>query len=119
LYMRSRSHSHNCLNPCCHTYFFFFFFNDTATTEIYTLSLHDAFPISTGISNSRLRAPLLGALGGPGAPAGDMTGRAGRRDRATARNAVCVTPIGVGGTWARIAGHTAELSPTRDGDISR
>src|SRR5258708_39709651 len=28
--------------PC----FFFFFFNDTATTEIYTLSLHDALPIS-------------------------------------------------------------------------
>src|SRR5688572_31333845 len=27
--------------------FFFFFFNDTATTEIYTLSLHDALPIST------------------------------------------------------------------------
>src|SRR2546427_8881637 len=29
--------------------FFFFFFNDTATTEIYTLSLHDALPISTSI----------------------------------------------------------------------
>src|SRR2546427_11381207 len=27
--------------------FFFFFFNDTATTEIYTLPLHDALPIST------------------------------------------------------------------------
>ena len=26
---------------------FFFFFNDTATTEIYTLSLHDALPIFT------------------------------------------------------------------------
>src|SRR3712207_9113600 len=34
---------------------FYFFFNDTATTEIYTLSLHDALPIST----SRL---LRGAL---------------------------------------------------------
>src|SRR3712207_9270412 len=32
-------------------YFIFFFFNDTATTEIYTLSLHDALPIS---------APLVG-----------------------------------------------------------
>src|SRR5256885_3228030 len=29
-------------SPLC---FFFFFFNDTATTEIYTLSLHDALPI--------------------------------------------------------------------------
>src|SRR3712207_7509446 len=28
-------------------YIFFFFFNDTATTEIYTLSLHDALPISS------------------------------------------------------------------------
>src|SRR3712207_9133971 len=31
---------------CCITFFIFFFFNDTATTEIYTLSLHDALPIS-------------------------------------------------------------------------
>src|SRR2546430_12594751 len=30
--------------------FFFFFFNDTATTEIYTLSLHDALPISISIA---------------------------------------------------------------------
>src|SRR5256885_16505081 len=34
------------LLPLC--YLFFFFFNDTATTEIYTLSLHDALPISCG-----------------------------------------------------------------------
>src|SRR5690242_21153843 len=40
------------LSPCLSTsslstpYFLFFFFNDTATTEIYTLSLHDALPIS-------------------------------------------------------------------------
>src|SRR5258705_5143291 len=32
--------------PCVHISFFFFF-NDTATTEIYTLSLHDALPIYT------------------------------------------------------------------------
>src|SRR5256886_10643846 len=31
---------------------FFFFFNDTATTEIYTLSLHDALPISLGGSTN-------------------------------------------------------------------
>src|ERR1039457_2254474 len=34
--------------PCCFwssLFFLFFFFNDTATTEIYTLSLHDALPI--------------------------------------------------------------------------
>src|SRR5467141_2772601 len=33
---------------CVLTYPFLFFFNDTATTEIYTLSLHDALPISPG-----------------------------------------------------------------------
>src|SRR2546428_1216976 len=32
--------------PSVSTILFFFFFNDTATTEIYTLSLHDALPIS-------------------------------------------------------------------------
>src|SRR3712207_9210842 len=31
-----------------HCLMMFFFFNDTATTEIYTLSLHDALPISVG-----------------------------------------------------------------------
>src|SRR6266496_1460125 len=37
-----------CLATVCRFFscFFFFFFNDTATTEIYTLSLHDALPIS-------------------------------------------------------------------------
>src|SRR6266478_9682936 len=34
---------------CCF-FSFFFFFNDTATTEIYTLSLHDALPISGGVT---------------------------------------------------------------------
>src|SRR6266536_2276897 len=32
---------------------FVFFFNDTATTEIYTLSLHDALPISSRVSTCR------------------------------------------------------------------
>src|SRR3712207_8234720 len=33
----------------CFYTLFFFFFNDTATTEIYTLSLHDALPISVTV----------------------------------------------------------------------
>src|SRR2546422_4098983 len=48
------------LYPFLFSFFFFFFFNDTATTEIYTLSLHDALPISLphvphqrGLSGSR------------------------------------------------------------------
>src|SRR6266498_617422 len=45
-----RSYAVFCLKkqniPPTFFFFFFFFFNDTATTEIYTLSLHDALPIS-------------------------------------------------------------------------
>src|SRR6266496_4714759 len=39
-------------------FFIFFFFNDTATTEIYTLSLHDALPISPSSETSH-RKPFL------------------------------------------------------------
>src|SRR6266568_8978618 len=44
--------------------FFFFFFNDTATTEIYTLSLHDAlpsWPLSSTASTARFSSsPIIG-----------------------------------------------------------
>src|SRR6266511_6438825 len=43
---------------------FFFFFNDTATTEIYTLSLHDALPIF-GPGPFELRQHQYGAPPGP------------------------------------------------------
>src|SRR2546425_253430 len=36
-----------------------FFFNDTATTEIYTLSLHDALPISRGVRITRPSPPSI------------------------------------------------------------
>src|SRR3712207_7683579 len=39
----------------------FFFFNDTATTEIYTLSLHDALPIFVSPSQSSHRGAATGA----------------------------------------------------------
>src|SRR5256885_7934564 len=39
----------------------FFFFNDTATTEIYTLSLHDALPIYVGGEGAPQRRDELGA----------------------------------------------------------
>src|SRR3712207_9079499 len=48
-----------------------FFFNDTATTEIYTLSLHDALPISHD------HRPFREAAGGGGPAAGHARGRAG------------------------------------------
>src|SRR5256885_14208877 len=38
---------------------FFFFFNDTATTEIYTLSLHDALPISEAAIAHRVLGQIL------------------------------------------------------------
>src|SRR2546429_5005606 len=41
-----------------HPHFLLFFFNDTATTEIYTLSLHDALPIFKG-TRSRFRQGLI------------------------------------------------------------
>src|SRR5256885_13138269 len=54
--------------------FFFFFFNDTATTEIYTLSLHDALPISLrgrigGCGGLQLLQVALGAVVSLGEPA--------------------------------------------------
>src|SRR2546426_5023921 len=38
---------------------YIFFFNDTATTEIYTLSLHDALPISLEAQRADERAPCI------------------------------------------------------------
>src|SRR5256885_7031755 len=50
--------------------FFFFFFNDTATTEIYTLSLHDALPIwhidATLRASSIVASGAVVNLPGPG-----------------------------------------------------
>src|SRR2546430_5484526 len=51
----------------------FFFFNDTATTEIYTLSLHDALPICL------LHGAARGGRGGPGGRGGG--GRSGQQRR--------------------------------------
>src|SRR2546425_8447238 len=47
-------------------FFFFFFFNDPATTEIYTLSLHDALPISSSTA-ARAKAEMTAVLNRRGA----------------------------------------------------
>src|SRR5256886_14199352 len=54
------------------SFFYFFFFNDTATTEIYTLSLHDALPIyhfrtmgGSALTDPRIAVPE-NDLGAPG-----------------------------------------------------
>src|SRR5476649_543292 len=49
-----------CLTFYVTIFFFFFFFNDTATTEIYTLSLHDALPISALDAHPQHGARRLG-----------------------------------------------------------
>src|SRR2546422_11056586 len=72
----------------CAVHPIFFFFNDTATTEIYTLSLHDALPISVplgapaarvraagrGGTRTRDRGPGDGAAGGGGGTRGSGPG---------------------------------------------
>src|SRR3712207_8443321 len=65
---------------------FFFFFNDTATTEIYTLSLHDALPIFRGLKYGC-------GLGLCGACTSHINGKATR---------TCITPV-------RSEEHTSEL----------
>src|SRR2546430_16490201 len=59
---------------------YFFFFNDTATTEIYTLSLHDALPICDGNDGGRSG----GARGG--------AALLGRRDLDAALGGAVLTP---------------------------
>src|SRR2546427_3121738 len=81
----------------------FFFFNDTATTEIYTLSLHDALPISQprerhrALEAERLfprRAELRLAPAVPGEEARPLRGREARSEEHTSElqsqsNLVC------------------------------
>src|SRR3989442_1757597 len=75
---------------------FFFFFNDTATTEIYTLSLHDALPIS------RCRSP----------PSRDRPARAraARRQR-PARRSRYVSPVGAHTRVLRDRAHRLHARP--------
>src|SRR5688572_31424402 len=106
----------------------FFFFNDTATTEIYTLSLHDALPISSArgrrgagsalpgtasphpdagpVGSSRrglVRIPLAGQR--PGAPAHDRAdGRARRNGRHRAGRLAPADPRPLRGGPVAIAG---------------
>src|SRR2546425_3806090 len=70
--------------------FFFFFFNDTATTEIYTLSLHDALPISRvgnaflgWLAHSSCRTTSGKAFCGEGPPGGRDPQRCERSEEHT------------------------------------
>src|SRR2546428_7319301 len=69
----------------------FFFFNDTATTEIYTLSLHDALPIFEGVASVVNKIEVL-----PLSPMDDQLRRAVFRaiygENGLSRNAVQAVP---------------------------
>src|SRR3989442_12871274 len=64
----------------------FFFFNDTATTEIYTLSLHDALPISFKVTEKVLRGIESGETDGfvINFASPDMVGHTGKLDKTIA-----------------------------------
>src|SRR2546430_9016379 len=65
--------------------FFFFFFNDTATTEIYTLSLHDALPISAAAGTPRPRRGGPRSAPAPAAPRRWCAGPSSRARGAASR----------------------------------
>src|SRR3712207_6977676 len=81
----------------------FFFFNDTATTEIYTLSLHDALPISLSdetppTANSRIDAR-----------SSEPTGCCHQRTTATTTQ-ILLTDVP---TWPKTSSETASLTQDR------
>src|SRR5712672_4773308 len=73
-------------------YLFFFFFNDTATTEIYTLSLHDALPLQSGRTQA-LRRRFMHARQRPGGHARLL--RVEKVGVGQVREALAVIPAGV------------------------
>src|SRR3712207_8626372 len=80
----------------------FFFFNDTATTEIYTLSLHDALPICrrSRAGSARRPASARAAAHPRRSPCPSTRNAGGRR---SARAAAAAAPLG------RSEEHTSEL----------
>src|SRR5206468_12511653 len=83
-----------CFTRVYHQLLLFFFFNDTATTEIYTLSLHDALPIS-------------GHFGGPDLHRAERRRRCRQRER-DRRRSICDC------CGRRSEEHTSELQSRSD-----
>src|SRR3712207_9551037 len=83
-----------------------FFFNDTATTEIYTLSLHDALPILVASLRASGCAVVVGPLASRPRPAerGDLRPRISLLHARL--RAVCLRH---GAWWVRSEEHTSEL----------
>src|SRR2546425_8845459 len=82
----------------------FFFFNDTATTEIYTLSLHDALPISCG---ARALPGIPGELRPGAGPRPEFRGCA--QQPWCGAGAAVPAPRCTPGLRARSEEHTSEL----------
>src|SRR3712207_2387461 len=88
----------NCTKPSCECSLSIFtllcFFNDTATTEIYTLSLHDALPISGETTRSSLRrSPCAGPSGWESNGLGFATPSVDRRSPNGAVRRACAGPV--------------------------
>src|SRR2546427_6927865 len=75
--------SHSRLHVFAHVHALrvFFFFNDTATTEIYTLSLHDALPISRQSHHHRHCRSAARRVGAPGVRDSGPAARSRRVER--------------------------------------
>src|SRR2546430_8244193 len=82
---------------------FFFFFNDTATTEIYTLSLHDALPIYSD-SGSISSSPVLNLLA-----TGDYTLTVERTGDSTGAYQFALSDVRGAVPLTRSEEHTSEL----------
>src|SRR2546426_3807828 len=109
--------------PCLRA--FFFFFNDTATTEIYTLSLHDALPIYRARPGGGARAGGVAAArraavtGGRGDRARQLRSEEHTSELQSPCNLVCrlllekkKTELSVRGAWVDI-GYAICLSDVR------
>src|SRR2546426_6183333 len=96
--------------------FLFFFFNDTATTEIYTLSLHDALPISR-VSARRCGRGDAGAArtaclrAGAGSGTADVRGRPRSEEHTSELQSPC-------NLVCRLLLEKKKLQPTRWREVS-
>src|SRR6266496_5040488 len=109
---------------CVFNSFFFFFFNDTATTEIYTLSLHDALPLCPLTVRFRVEpqaepqpshAPWLGA-GSNGCDSGEsvkqpLAGPQARRSVQAPTKSSSIWVGETGGTGSGSGGSGVALRP--------
>src|SRR3712207_8165658 len=82
----------------------YFFFNDTATTEIYTLSLHDALPIFTGTLTNAANISGRGVLKTTG-----LSNLSGGRVTFSAGLSDVMGPVNNGNGGRRFEEHTSQL----------